>query len=101
MYKFELYCSVVPIFRPQADQLLSSSGLSAVDLLAKALAKAAVCFTCYYCFKFRVHTFYDFIPDRLLVLQGYTDIKQRSILSSMENYVTVLLQAGKPIYTPS
>lgn len=65
--------SVVPIFRRQAEQLLSSSGLSAIDLLAKALAKSA----------------------------GYTDIKKRSLLSSMENYVTVLLQAGKPIYTPS
>ncbi|KAJ6841433.1 DEAD-box ATP-dependent RNA helicase 7-like [Iris pallida] len=65
--------SVVPIFRQQAEQLLSSSGLPAVDLLAKALAKAA----------------------------GYTDIKKRSILSSMENYVTLLLQAGKPIYSPT
>ena len=36
------FCSVVPVFRSQAEQLLSSSGLSAVDLLAKALAKAAV-----------------------------------------------------------
>ncbi|XP_010934579.1 DEAD-box ATP-dependent RNA helicase 7 [Elaeis guineensis] len=65
--------SVVPVFRSQAEQLLSSSGLSAVDLLAKALAKAA----------------------------GYTDIKKRSLLSSMENYVTLLLQAGKTIYSPS
>ncbi|KAG1360656.1 DEAD-box ATP-dependent RNA helicase 7 [Cocos nucifera] len=65
--------SVVPVFRSQAEQLLSSSGLSAVDLLAKALAKAA----------------------------GYTDIKKRSLLSSMENYVTLLLQAGKTMYSPS
>ncbi|XP_073011958.1 DEAD-box ATP-dependent RNA helicase 7 [Typha latifolia] len=65
--------SVVPVFRSQAEQLLSSSGLSPVDLLAKALAKAA----------------------------GYTDIKKRSLLSSMENCVTLLLQAGKSIYTPS
>lgn len=36
------FCSVVPVFRSQAEQLLNSSGLSAVDLLAKALAKAAV-----------------------------------------------------------
>jgi len=31
-------CSVIPIFREQAEQLLSSSSLSAADLLAKALA---------------------------------------------------------------
>lgn len=34
--------SVVPVFKSAAEQLLSSSGLSAVDLLAKALAKTAV-----------------------------------------------------------
>ncbi|URE21279.1 GUCT (NUC152) domain [Musa troglodytarum] len=65
--------SVIPVFRSQAEQLLSSSELSAVDLLAKALAKAA----------------------------GFTDIKKRSLLSSMENYVTLLLQTGKIIYSPS
>ncbi|XP_020114706.1 DEAD-box ATP-dependent RNA helicase 7 [Ananas comosus] len=65
--------SVVPIFRKQAEDLLNASQLPPVDLLAKALAKAA----------------------------GYTDIKKRSLLSSMENYVTLLLQAGKTIYTPS
>lgn len=32
---------------------------------------------------------------------GYTDVKKRSLLSSMENYATLLLQAGKPIYSPS
>ncbi|AQK49525.1 Putative DEAD-box ATP-dependent RNA helicase family protein [Zea mays] len=36
--------SVIPIFRQQAEQLLSSSSLSAADLLAKALAKAVVCY---------------------------------------------------------
>ncbi|XP_058086899.1 DEAD-box ATP-dependent RNA helicase 7 [Magnolia sinica] len=65
--------SVVPVFRSTAEELLSSSGLSAVDLLAKALAKTA----------------------------GYTEIKKRSLLSSLENHVTLLLEAGKPIYTPS
>lgn len=34
-------------------------------------------------------------------VQGYTDVKKRSLLSSMENHVTVLLEAGKPIYTAS
>ncbi|CAD5175276.1 unnamed protein product [Musa acuminata subsp. malaccensis] len=70
---YSLKCSVIPVFRSQAEHLLSSSGLSAVDILAKALAKAA----------------------------GFTDIKKRSLLSSMENYVTLLLQTGRPIYSPS
>ncbi|MQM12534.1 hypothetical protein Taro_045452, partial [Colocasia esculenta] len=65
--------SVVPVFRAQAEELLSSSGLSAVDLLAKALARAA----------------------------GYTDIKKRSLLSSNEDYVTLLLRTGRSIYSPS
>lgn len=65
--------SVIPVFRTQAEQLLASSGLSAVDLLAKALAKAV----------------------------GYTDIKKRSLLSSSDNYVTLILEIGKPIYSPS
>ncbi|KAK9287400.1 hypothetical protein L1049_015819 [Liquidambar formosana] len=65
--------SVIPAFKSVAEELLSTSGLSAVELLAKALAKAS----------------------------GYTEIKKRSLLASMENYVTVLLEAGRPIYTPS
>lgn len=65
--------SVIPAFKDAAEELLSSSGLSAVDILAKALAKAA----------------------------GYTDIKERSLLSGMEGYVTLHLEAGRPIYTPS
>ncbi|PKA47688.1 DEAD-box ATP-dependent RNA helicase 7 [Apostasia shenzhenica] len=65
--------SVVPVFKLQAEELLNSSSLSAVELLAKALAKAA----------------------------GYTDIKTRSLLSSLEGFVTLHLQAGKQIYTPS
>lgn len=65
--------SVIPVFKSAAEELLNNSGLSAVDLLSKALAKAA----------------------------GYTEIKSRSILTSMENHVTLLLEAGRPIYTPS
>ncbi|XP_038686214.1 DEAD-box ATP-dependent RNA helicase 7-like isoform X2 [Tripterygium wilfordii] len=65
--------SVVPAFMSAAEDLLNTSGLSAVEILAKALAKAA----------------------------GYTDIKSRSLLTSMENHITLLLEAGKPIYTPS
>ncbi|CAA7403647.1 unnamed protein product [Spirodela intermedia] len=65
--------SVIPIFRSRAEQLLSTSGLSAVDILAKALAKAA----------------------------GFTDIRKRSLLSSKDNYVTLLLRMGKPMFSPS
>ncbi|OWM75664.1 DEAD-box ATP-dependent RNA helicase 7 [Punica granatum] len=65
--------SVIPVFKSAAEELLNTSGLSPVDLLSKALAKAA----------------------------GYTEIKSRSLLSSLENHVTLLLEAGRPIYTPS
>ncbi|CAI0398925.1 unnamed protein product [Linum tenue] len=65
--------SVIPAFKAAAEELLNSSGMSAVDLLAKALAKAS----------------------------GYTEIKTRSLLSSMENHVTLLLDAGKPFYSQS
>ncbi|XP_015877985.2 DEAD-box ATP-dependent RNA helicase 7 [Ziziphus jujuba] len=65
--------SVIPAFKSAAEELLNTSSLSAVELLAKALAKAA----------------------------GYSEIKSRSLLSSMENHVTVLLEVGRPIYTPS
>ncbi|XP_057528268.1 DEAD-box ATP-dependent RNA helicase 7 [Amaranthus tricolor] len=65
--------SVIPAFKDAAEELLSTSGLSAVDILAKALAKAA----------------------------GYSDIKERSLLTGMEGHVTLLLEAGRPIYTPS
>ncbi|CAN0902624.1 DEAD-box ATP-dependent RNA helicase 7 [Linum grandiflorum] len=65
--------SVIPAFKSAAEDMLTSSGLSAVDLLAKALANAS----------------------------GYTEIKTRSILTSMENHVTLLLDAGKPFYSHS
>ncbi|KAF4382276.1 hypothetical protein G4B88_011605 [Cannabis sativa] len=61
------------IIQVVAEDLLNTSGLSAVEILSKALAKAA----------------------------GYSEIKSRSLLTSIENCVTVLLEAGKPIYTPS
>lgn len=66
-------CSVIPAFKSTAQELLDTSDLSAVEILAKALAKAA----------------------------GYSELKSRSILSSLENHVTVLLEAGRPIYSPS
>ncbi|GKA82689.1 DEAD-box ATP-dependent RNA helicase 7 [Tanacetum coccineum] len=65
--------SVIPVFKSAAEDLLNTSGLSPVELLAKALAESI----------------------------GYTQIKQRSLLTSMENYVTLLLDPGRPIYSPS
>nr|GEU90772.1 DEAD-box ATP-dependent RNA helicase 7 [Tanacetum cinerariifolium] len=62
----------IPVFKAAAAEVLECS-LSPVELLAKALAKSI----------------------------GYTEIKKRSVLSSMENYVTLLLEAGRPCYTPS
>ncbi|KAF8413069.1 hypothetical protein HHK36_001045 [Tetracentron sinense] len=65
--------SVIPAFKSAAEEILRTSGLSAVELLAKALAKTA----------------------------GYTEIKSRSLLTSTENHVTLLLETGRAIYTPS
>uniref|UniRef100_A0A6N2NDJ5 DEAD-box ATP-dependent RNA helicase 7 n=1 Tax=Salix viminalis TaxID=40686 RepID=A0A6N2NDJ5_SALVM len=65
--------SVIPAFKSAAEDLLNTSGLSAVELLAKAIAKAT----------------------------GYTEMKSRSLLTSMENHVTLLLESGKPIFSPS
>ncbi|KAG6605682.1 DEAD-box ATP-dependent RNA helicase 7 [Cucurbita argyrosperma subsp. argyrosperma] len=65
--------SVIPPFKSAAEELVNNSSLSAVELLAKALAK----------------------------LSGYTEIKSRSLLTSMENHVTLILEAGKPIFSPS
>ncbi|XP_028756428.1 DEAD-box ATP-dependent RNA helicase 7-like [Neltuma alba] len=65
--------SVIPAFKSAAAELLNNSGLTAVELLAKALAMAVGC----------------------------TEIKKRSLLTSMENYVTLLLEIGRPIFTPS
>ncbi|KAM0885426.1 hypothetical protein ACQ4PT_030353 [Festuca glaucescens] len=65
--------SVIPVFRQQAEELLSSSSMSAVDLLAKALANAV----------------------------GYIDIKKRSLLSSVENCTTLRLTTGSRMYTPT
>ncbi|KAL3753246.1 hypothetical protein ACJRO7_000614 [Eucalyptus globulus] len=69
----QIFDSVIPAFKSVAEQLLNTSGMSVVELLAKALAKAS----------------------------GYSEIKSRSLLSSLENHVTLLLETGRPIYTPS
>ncbi|CAN6466466.1 unnamed protein product [Victoria cruziana] len=63
--------SVIPVFRTSAEELLKGSGLSAVEIVAKALAKIA----------------------------GYTEIKNRSLLTCQDDYVTMLLQAGRSMYT--
>ncbi|KEH43757.1 GUCT (NUC152) domain protein [Medicago truncatula] len=73
--------SVIPAFKSAAEELLNNSGLSVVDLFAKALAKVVVSLSCN--------------------LQGYTDIKKRSLLTSMENYVTLLLENRKPYLYPN
>ncbi|CAH1422146.1 unnamed protein product [Lactuca virosa] len=69
----DLVSSVIPVFKSAAEELLNTSGLKPVELLAKALAKSI----------------------------GYTKMKHMSLLSSMENHVTLHLEAGRPVYTPS
>ncbi|RDX89760.1 DEAD-box ATP-dependent RNA helicase 7, partial [Mucuna pruriens] len=64
--------SVIPAFKSAAEELLNKSGLSAVEILSKALAKAA----------------------------GFTELKKRSLLASREDYVTVLFQSGRPMFSP-
>ncbi|KAK3040131.1 hypothetical protein RJ639_027857 [Escallonia herrerae] len=65
--------SVIPVFKSAAEELLKTSGLSPVELIAKALARAT----------------------------GYTEVKSRSLLTSMENHVTLHLESERGIYTPS
>ncbi|CBI24691.3 hypothetical protein VitviT2T_007597 [Vitis vinifera] len=64
---------VIPAFKSTAEEFLNTSDLSAVELLAMALVKAF----------------------------GYTEMKSRSFLTTLENLVTVFLEARKPIYIPS
>jgi ATP-dependent RNA helicase DDX21 len=90
-------CSVIPVFRQQAEQLLNSSTMSAVDFLAKALAKAVVSFLLY----FKYFSFSAaIIINGKAVFQGYTDIKKRSLLTSLEDYTTLHLQTGRPMWSP-
>lgn len=49
-------CSVIPSFESAAEELLNTSGLSAVELLAKALAKASVS---HYLFQFNFYLYSD------------------------------------------
>ncbi|KAH9297798.1 hypothetical protein KI387_029480 [Taxus chinensis] len=63
--------SVLPIFRHSAENLLKTGGVSPIDLIAKALAK----------------------------LSGYTEVKKRSLLSSQEDTVTLILKSGKVMHS--
>ncbi|CAM6111180.1 unnamed protein product [Calypogeia fissa] len=66
--------SVIPLFRAAAQELVDSSDLSPVELLAKALAK----------------------------ITGHTDVKKRSLFTSQEDATTLLLTAGGSIiYSPT
>ena len=87
--------TVVPAFLAAAKELLESSGVSAEVLLAKALAKTAVSFLLNH---FLLSQRRECIKE-LFILQGFTEIKKRSLLTSMENHVTLHLEAGRPIYS--
>lgn len=50
---FSKLYSVIPVFKSAAEELLSSSGLTPVELLAKALAKSIVSFALFF-FSFHV-----------------------------------------------
>nr|KAJ0194113.1 hypothetical protein LSAT_V11C800452620 [Lactuca sativa] len=73
--------------------VVKNSGLTPVELLAKALAKSIVSLYIFCILKFDFIFFPYFIT-------GYTEIKHMSLLSYMENHVTLHLEAGIPVYTP-
>lgn len=102
--------SVIPPFKTAAEEMVSSSSLSAVELLAKALAKLSVSYLIFLNYVimsfhtrwlFFLTTIYLTAFWLIVFLQGYTEIKSRSLLTSMENHVTLILEAGKPIFSPS
>ncbi|KAK6794349.1 hypothetical protein RDI58_007802 [Solanum bulbocastanum] len=97
----EISDSVIPAFKAAAEELLHTSELSPAELLAKALAKAAVSISPRYLSDWGTKS--GLMVDRtlLLLFQGYSEIKSRSLLSSMENCVTLLLECGRPIFSPS
>ncbi|CAM6036809.1 unnamed protein product [Sphagnum compactum] len=68
----EVADSVVPLFRPAAQELVKATGLPVIDLLAKALAK----------------------------ISGQTEIKRRSLLSSHDDATTLILKSGTSMYSP-
>lgn len=65
--------SLLPIFRPAAEELVRSSNLSPTDIIAKAMAKIA----------------------------GHTELRRRSLITGQDNFGTMMLQIGKPMYSAS
>lgn len=65
--------SVVPLFRKAAEELVASSGLPVLDVLAKAIAK----------------------------ISGQTELKQRSLLTSHNDSTTLMLKANTSMYSPT
>ncbi|MCO5608224.1 hypothetical protein L7F22_062430 [Adiantum nelumboides] len=65
------YCSLLPIFRPAAEELMQSSNLSPTDIIAKAIAKVA----------------------------GHTELRRRSLITGQDTFATMMLQIGKPMYS--
>ncbi|KAF3323927.1 DEAD-box ATP-dependent RNA helicase 7 [Carex littledalei] len=55
--------SVVPVFMKQAEELLNSSGKTPVELLAKALAKAAFPVSSYHTY---IHSFIHHITSHVM-----------------------------------
>lgn len=94
---------MIPAFKDAAEELLSTSGLSAVEILAKALAKAAVSseHLPFACTMDMISMMLHEKIMRCILLQGYSDIKERSLLTGMEGYVTLLIESDRPMYTPS
>ncbi|CAI9283572.1 unnamed protein product [Lactuca saligna] len=64
---------VIPVFKSAVEELLNNFSLAPVQLLAKARAKSI----------------------------RYTEIKHMSLVSYMENNITLHLEARRPVYTPS
>lgn len=65
--------TVVPLFRQAAKDLVESSGLPILDILAKAIAK----------------------------ISGQTELKRRSLLTSHDDSTTLILKANTSMYSPT
>jgi ATP-dependent RNA helicase DDX21 len=65
--------TVVPLFRQAAQDLVESSGLPILDVLAKAIAK----------------------------ISGQTELKRRSLLTSHDDSTTLMLKANTSMYSPT
>lgn len=65
--------TVIPLFRQAAEDLVKSSGLPVLDVLAKAIAK----------------------------ISGQTELKRRSLLTSHDDATTLMLKANTKMYSPT